>query len=130
MYKHPYDAVKEFHEVFNHPISKTPNIPNEARCKLRDDLLAEEYQEYLDARKDNDIVEIADALGDMIVIICGTALEYGIPLDKVFNEIHRSNMSKLGADNKPIYREDGKILKGPNYSPPNIESILQEAKNV
>ena len=76
------------------------------------------------------MIEIADALGDMLFIIFGTADSYGIPIVEIFNEIYNSNMSKLGADNKPIYRHDGKVLKGPNYFQPNIASILRKLSNV
>ena len=88
----------------------------------------EENKEYLEAAENDDLVEVADALGDMLYILCGTILEHGMQykIEEVFNEIQRSNMSKLGADGKPIYREDGKVMKGPNYFKPNIETILKE----
>ena len=88
----------------------------------------EENKEYLEAANNNDMVEVADALGDMLYILCGTILEHGMQykIEEVFNEIQRSNMSKLGADGKPVYREDGKILKGPNYFKPSIASILEK----
>ncbi|MGB5321508.1 MAG: nucleoside triphosphate pyrophosphohydrolase family protein, partial [Lutimonas sp.] len=81
---------------------------------------------YLEAAENDDLVEVADALGDMLYILCGTILEHGMQykIEEVFNEIQRSNMSKLGADGKPIYREDGKVMKGPNYFKPDIETIL------
>ena len=86
----------------------------------------EENIEYLDAASYNDMVEVADALGDMLYILCGTILEHGMQhkIEEVFNEIQRSNMSKLGEDGKPIYRDDGKVLKGPNYFKPDIAAIL------
>ena len=95
---------------------------------LRFNLMDEENKEYLEAAKNGDMVEVADALGDMLYILCGTILEHGMQhkIDEVFNEIQRSNMSKLGENGKPIYREDGKVLKGPNYFKPNIERILKE----
>ena len=82
----------------------------------------EENKEYLEAAKNDDLVEVADALGDMLYILCGTIIEHGLQdkIGKVFNEIQRSNMSKLGANGEPIYREDGKVMKGPNYFKPNI----------
>jgi len=91
-------------------------------------LMDEENREYLEAAQNNDLVEVADALGDMLYILCGTILEHGMQykIEEVFNEIQRSNMSKLGADGKPIYREDGKVLKGPNYFKPNIQGILEK----
>jgi predicted HAD superfamily Cof-like phosphohydrolase len=122
--QHPYDAVDEFHAAFNLPRAETPILPDTSTRELRKNLLREEFEEYLAAEADNDLVEVADALADIIYIACGTAVAYGIPLDLVFAEVHRSNMSKLGDDGKPIYREDGKVLKGPNYSPPTIIPIL------
>ena len=95
--------------------------------KLRFGLMEEENQEYLEAAERDDLVEVADALGDMLYILCGTILEHGLQhkIEEVFEEIQRSNMSKLGADGNPIYREDGKVLKGPNYFKPNIGGILE-----
>ena len=88
--------------------------------------MQEENEEYLEAAKNNDLVEVADALGDMLYILCGTIIEHGLQdkIEAVFNEIQESNMSKLGENNEPIYREDGKVLKGPNYFKPNIAKIL------
>ncbi len=88
----------------------------------------EENKEYYEAAENNDLVEVADALGDMLYILCGTILEHGMQhiIEEVFEEIQRSNMSKLGADGQPIYREDGKVLKGPDYFKPNIKSILDK----
>ena len=88
--------------------------------------MKEENEEYLDAAQNNDLVEVADALGDMLYILCGTIISHGMQykITEIFNEIQRSNMSKLGKDGKPIYREDGKVLKGPNYIKPDIKSIL------
>ena len=84
------------------------------------------YEEYFEAANNNDMVEVADALGDMLYILCGTIIEHGMEhkIDEIFREIQNSNMSKLGADGSPIYREDGKVLKGPNYFKPDIEGIL------
>ena len=93
---------------------------------LRFDLMDEENKEYFEAAERGDLVEVADALGDMLYILCGTILEHGLQhkIEEVFNEIQRSNMSKLDDNGEPIYREDGKVLKGPNYFKPDIESIL------
>jgi predicted HAD superfamily Cof-like phosphohydrolase len=121
-------AVAEFHEAFgienNHePIAQlTPE-----QVQLRYDLMREENEEYLEAAQKGDIVEIADALGDQLYILAGTILRHGLQhkIIEVFEEIQRSNMSKLGADGKPIYREDGKVLKGENYFRPNIKAILE-----
>ena len=118
--------VAEFHKTFLLP--GHPGMPTLAdslsRRKLRQKLLRDEFDEYELAEACNDITEIADALGDMAYIIWGTALEYGIPLDKIIAEIHCSNMSKLDANGKPIMRADGKVLKSERYTPPNIAAIL------
>lgn len=127
--KDKLNAVKSFHEAFglgvlDHP---TANL-GENKNLLRYKLMREENEEYLEAAQDGDMEEVADALGDMLYILCGTILEHGMQckIDEVFEEIQRSNMSKLGADGKPIYREDGKVMKGPNYFKPNIAGILEK----
>ena len=121
------NSVKEFHKVFNLDFLEVPkaNIGLE-KNKLRFNLMKEENEEYLNAANNNDLIEVADALGDMLYILCGTIIEHGFQykIDEIFDEIQNSNMSKLGKDGKPIYREDGKVLKGPNYFKPNIEKIL------
>jgi len=126
--KNKIKAVQEFHEAFGLGVQQSPvaNLSMQ-KLKLRFDLMDEENREYLEAAENNDLVEVADALGDMLYILCGTILEHGMQhkIEEVFNEIQRSNMSKLGADGTPIYREDGKVMKGPNYFKPNIESILK-----
>jgi len=122
-------AVKKFHKAFGIGFEKKPiaQLP-EKKLQLRFDLMEEENREYLEAARNNDLIEVADALGDMLYILCGTILEHGMQykIEEVFNEIQRSNMSKLGADGKPIYREDGKVMKGPNYFKPNISTILDK----
>ena len=122
-------AVKKFHKAFGIGFKKKPiaKLP-EKKLQLRFDLMEEENREYLEAARNNDLVEVADALGDMLYILCGTILEHGMQykIEEVFNEIQRSNMSKLGADGNPIYREDGKVMKGPNYFKPNISTILDK----
>lgn len=118
--------VKEFQKAFNSNIGITSALPDSSERELRIKLLKEEFEEYIDGENNNDLVEIADALGDMLYIIYGTAVSYGIPLEEIFDEIHRSNMSKLGEDGNPIFREDGKVLKSSNYSPPNIKEILDK----
>ena len=127
--KHKLKAVKAFHEAFGLGIKESPTANlSEQKLKLRFDLMAEENEEYLEAGKNGDLVEIADALGDMLYILCGTILEHGMQdkIEAVFNEIQQSNMSKLGADGKPIYRADGKVMKGPNYFKPNILRVLEK----
>lgn len=121
-----HKKVKEFHETYGAYISEESKLPDSSVRELRIALLQEEFDEYTKAEEDNDLVEIADALGDMMYIIYGTAISYGIPLDDIFNEIHSSNMSKLGEDGKPIRREDGKILKGPNFFRPDIAKFLKK----
>lgn len=121
-----HNKVKEFHETYGAYISEESKLPDSSIRDLRKSLLQEEFDEYIKAEEDNDLVEIADALGDMMYIIYGTAISYGIPLDDIFNEIHASNMSKLGEDGRPIRREDGKILKGPNFFRPDIAKFLKK----
>ena len=126
--KDKIQAVKEFHKAFKLDYLEQPkaNIGLE-KNKLRFNLMREENEEYLEAANNNDIVEVADALGDMLYILCGTIIEHGMQykIDEIFNEIQSSNMSKLGADGNPIYRQDGKVLKGPNYFKPDIEGALK-----
>ncbi len=122
-------AVKEFHSAFGLGINEKP-VANLGKAKnlLRFNLMKEENEEYLEAANNNDLAEVADALGDMLYILCGTIIEHGMQykIEEVFDEIQSSNMSKLGADGKPIYREDGKVLKGPNYFKPDISKILEQ----
>ncbi len=130
MIKKPIKAVTEFHNAFRLSVEHKPksNISSEI-TELRYNLMKEENEEYLQAVKSNDLIEIGDALGDMLYILCGTIISHGFQdkIEAIFDEIQRSNMSKLGADGKPIYREDGKVLKGPNYFKPNIEKILKKS---
>ena len=128
MIKKELDSVKLFHKKFNINYLNDPkaNIPQEIK-ELRFKLMEEENLEYLKASKENDIVEIADALGDMLYILCGTIISHGLQnkIEEIFQEIQNSNMSKLGDNGKPIYRDDGKVLKGPNYFKPDIRKILK-----
>ncbi len=121
--------VEKFHEVFQigneaKPIAKV----DPSTYMLRYKLMREENEEYLEAAENGDLVEIADALGDMLYILCGTILKHGLQdvIEEVFDEIQRSNMSKLDAEGNPIFREDGKILKGENYFKPMIKEILEK----
>jgi predicted HAD superfamily Cof-like phosphohydrolase len=127
--KHKISAVELFHNSFGLGVSEKmrANLGYD-KNKLRFKLMEEENKEYLEAANNNDLVEVADALGDMLYILCGTILEHGMQykIEEVFEEIQKSNMSKLGADGKPIYREDGKVLKGPNYFKPNIRQVLNK----
>ncbi len=95
---------------------------------MRRSLISEEYWEYDRAVDKRDLVNLAQELADILYVVYGAALEYGIPLDEVFDEIHRANMSKLDADGSVLRREDGKVLKGPNYKAPDIEAILNSKK--
>ena len=119
--------VETFHESFgiNNEESPIAKVGDKV-IDLRFELMREENEEYLEAAKNNDLIEVADALGDMLYILCGTILSHGMQhkITEVFEEIQKSNMSKLGADGKPIYREDGKVMKGPNYFKPNIKKII------
>ncbi|WP_136668057.1 nucleoside triphosphate pyrophosphohydrolase family protein [Flavobacterium sp. H122] len=122
------NSVKEFHTAFGLGVKENPTGDlGQSKNILRFNLMKEENEEYLEAVQNNDIIEIADALGDMLYILCGTILEHGLQykIEEVFDEIQRSNMSKLGEDGKPIYREDGKVMKGPNYFKPSFEEILR-----
>ena len=123
------EAVKAFHTAFKIGHKEVPKADlGDAKNKLRFELMREENAEYLEAAQNDDLVEVADALGDMLYILCGTIIEHGMQykIEEVFAEIQRSNMSKLGEDGEPIYREDGKVLKGPNYFKPNIRGILDK----
>ncbi len=125
----PHDFVEEFHKAFDVPIEGKPTLPAQDRRDMRIRILKEELQEYLAAEESDDLVEVADALADMVYVIYGTALEYGLPLDQIIEEVHRSNMSKLDDDGKPIHREDGKVVKSQNYTPPNIEDIIKSSRS-
>ena len=121
-------AVKEFHTAFGLGIEEEPVADlGKAKNLLRFNLMQEENEEYLEAANKNDLTEVADALGDMLYILCGTIIEHGMQhkIEEVFDEIQASNMSKLGLNAQPIYREDGKVLKSPNYFKPDIERILK-----
>lgn len=121
------NAVAVFHNAFGVGMANQPTANvSEPINQLRHKLMAEENNEYLEAANNNDLVEVADALGDMLYILCGTILTHGMQhiIEDVFSEIQESNMSKLGADGKPIYREDGKVMKGPHYRKPNLKQFL------
>jgi predicted HAD superfamily Cof-like phosphohydrolase len=126
-----FDKVKEFHRTFSHPIGMSPSLSpletEEDNQKIRDlrfELIREEVQELSEALAADDVVGVADALTDILYVVYGAGAVFGIDLDATYAEVHRSNMSKLGADGKPIYRADGKVLKGPDYSPPDLKTIL------
>jgi predicted HAD superfamily Cof-like phosphohydrolase len=129
MLSKPLEAVKRFHRAFGLGVSDQPKASlGKDKNKLRYELMKEENEEYLQAANNNDKIEVADALGDMLYILCGTMLEHGMQgkIEEVFDEIQSSNMSKLGADGKPVYREDGKVLKGENYFRPDIKKFFDD----
>jgi predicted HAD superfamily Cof-like phosphohydrolase len=118
-------AVAEFHTAFNLPMRSSPSLETEDDLvKLRVALLEEEVGEFVTATEKGDLIGIADALADIVYVVYGTALTYGIDLDSVLQEVHRSNMSKLAGDGKPLIREDGKVIKSDQYFPPDIASAL------
>jgi predicted HAD superfamily Cof-like phosphohydrolase len=121
-------SVAEFHTVFKIGNADQIKLIDENDYQLRFNLIKEENEEYLEACKNNDIIEIADALGDQLYILFGTILKHGLEhkIEEVYDEIHRSNMSKLDENGKPIYREDGKVLKSKLYFKPNIKKILDQ----
>lgn len=126
--KNTIEAVADFHDAFGIENNHQPTVKlTKKEIDLRFRLMQEENQEYLEAAKTEDLVEVADALGDMLYILCGTILKHGMQhkIMDVFKEIQRSNMSKLDKDGQPIYREDGKVLKSDLYFKPDIKSILE-----
>lgn len=120
------ERVREWHNAFNVPISKDINIRNDELNKLRIDLLEEELNELKEALRVKDSIEVLDALADLQYVLDGTflSLGYGKLKHSAVNEVHRSNMTKLGEDGKPVYRSDGKVLKGPNYEKPRLMDLL------
>jgi predicted HAD superfamily Cof-like phosphohydrolase len=118
----------DFQSAYNSTRNTKPTLLDSETSMLRYNLGKEELLEYLEACNNNDLVEVTDALADQLYILLGTMISHGLQnvIEDVFNEVHRSNMSKLGQDGNPIYREDGKILKGPHFSPPNIEQFLRD----
>lgn len=120
-----YDKVVEFMHAFDQPVAQAPTVDvDEVRTKMRCDLIKEEYEELVEAVANNDIVGIADALADLLYVVYGAAATWGVPIQDVFAEVHRSNMTKLGEDGKPVYREDGKVTKGPGYEAPRIAEMI------
>jgi predicted HAD superfamily Cof-like phosphohydrolase len=121
-----YLKVKEFMQVFGQEVPIGAEFPDPATVELRVDLIAEELQELTHAIAMKDIVGVADALTDILYVTYGAGIAFGIDLDECFDEVHESNMSKLDEEGRPIYREDGKVMKGPFYRPPNLKLVLQE----
>ena len=119
-----FQSVKKFMKTFGQEIKDKTEFPNEKIVQLRCDLIKEELEELNQAIKDNDIKEVADALTDILYVTYGAGHAFGINLDKCFDEVQKSNMSKLGINGKPIYNDSGKVMKGPNYFKPNLSKFL------
>ncbi len=123
-YQTNFNKVNIFMDAFGQEVKRSPEFPDLDTVALRYELIKEELQELFVAMAEKDIVEVADALTDILYVTYGAGHAFGIDLDACFREVQRSNMSKLGEDGKPIYREDGKILKGPDYSEPDLKKVL------
>ena len=119
-----FDHVREFMTTFGQEVKKTPELPDEETRKLRLELIAEELEELWDAIEDKNLVAIADALTDILYVTYGAGHAFGIDLDKCFEEVQNSNMSKLDDNGKPIYNEHGKVMKGPNYFKPDLTKFI------
>ena len=120
-----FEDVKTFMKTFGQMVRTKPQFPNEETMQLRYDLIKEELNELEQAMKTKDLKEVADALTDILYVTYGAGYAYGINLDKCFKEVQRANMSKLGKDGKPIYNDRGKVMKGPNYLPPNLKQFVE-----
>ena len=120
-----FEDVKIFMETFGQMVKTKPQFPDEKTMQLRFDLIEEELNELEQAMENKNLKEIADALTDILYVTYGAGYAYGIDLDKCFKEVQRANMSKLGVDGKPIYNEKGKVMKGPNYSEPNLKQFVK-----
>ena len=120
-----FNDVKNFMKTYGQEIKNKSEFPDEKITKLRIDLIQEELDELKEAIKNRNIIEVADALTDILYVTYGAGHSFGIDLDKCFEEVQRSNMSKLGLDGQPIYNKDGKVMKGPNYSEPNLKQFIK-----
>lgn len=125
--KKQLESVEEFHNKFGQENGESPRLLSHGEYNLRHSLMKEENDEYLDACGSKDLIEVADALGDQLYILCGTILKHGMQhvIENVFDEIQASNMSKLGEDGNPLFRMDGKILKGPNFFRPDLTKFIK-----
>jgi len=119
-----FNDVKTFMETYGQEVKTKSEFPDKKIVKLRLDLIKEELDELTNAIKNNDIVEVADALTDILYVTYGAGHSFGINLDKCFEEVQRSNMSKLDVDGKPIYNKNGKVMKGPNYFKPDLKKFI------
>ena len=120
-----FNSVKKFMEKFGQEVKTKDEFPSEKIVKLRYDLIKEELDEFEQALKDKDLKEVADSLTDILYVTYGAGHAFGIDLDKCFDEVQRSNMSKLGENGKPIYNEQGKVMKGPKYFEPNLSKFIK-----
>jgi predicted HAD superfamily Cof-like phosphohydrolase len=120
-----FKSVKKFMQTFGQEVKDKTQFPNENIIQLRCDLIKEELEELNQAIKDKDMTEVADALTDILYVTYGAGHAFGIDLDECFDEVQKSNMSKLGVDGKPIYNENGKVMKGPNYFKPDLNKFLK-----
>ena len=120
-----FKDVKTFMETFGQMVRTKPQFPDKKTMQLRLSLIKEELNELEQAMRTRNLKEIADALTDILYVTYGAGYAYGIDLDKCFKEVQRANMSKLGQDGKPIYNEKGKVMKGPNYSEPNLKQFVE-----
>ena len=120
-----FNSVKKFMEVFGQEVKTKAEFPSEKIIRFRYDLIKEELEEFEKALKDKDLKEVADALTDILYVTYGAGHAFGIDLDKCFDEVQRSNMSKLGKDGKPIYNEHGKVMKGPKYFQPDLKKFIK-----
>ena len=119
-----FESVRKFMETFGQEIKEKASFPNDKITSLRYALIKEELDELKEAMDNKDIKEVADALTDILYVTYGAGHAFGINLDKCFEEVQNSNMSKLGSDGKPIYNDNGKVMKGPNYFKPNLEKLI------
>ena len=119
-----FDSVRKFMKTFGQEVKEKAGFPNEKITSLRYDLIKEELDEFKEALDKKDLKEVADALTDILYVTYGAGHAFGIDLDKCFEEVQNSNMSKLGVDGKPIYNEKGKVLKGPKYFKPNLKKFV------
>ena len=120
-----FNKVKAFMNTYGQDVNEKASFPEDTIVQLRVDLIEEELNELKEAIKNNDLVEVADALTDILYVTYGAGHSFGVDLDKCFDEVQRSNMSKLGEDGNPIYNESGKVMKGPNYSAQDLKKIIE-----
>ena len=119
-----FNDVKKFMETFGQEVKTKPEFPSEKIVKLRYDLIKEELDEFEEAIKAKNLTEVADSLTDILYVTYGAGIAFGIDLDKCFDEVQNSNMSKLDENGKPIYNESGKVMKGPNYFKPDLSKFV------